>query len=105
MASFPAAGRQLPPAPAGSGTVGGWGASLLERCVRNVCAHAVGTALGIDDPDPLGHKLQVWDPDPAKWRDHATDERDALDQAWEQTAQVREELGEERGIENWLAAR
>lgn len=57
------------------------------------------TALGIDDPDPLGHKLQVWDPDPVKWRDHATDERDALDQAWEQTAQVREELGEERGIE------
>ena len=57
------------------------------------------TVLGIDDPDPLGHRLQVWDPDLAKWRDHATDERDALEQAWEQTAQVREELGEERGIE------
>ena len=57
------------------------------------------TALGIEDPDPLGHRLQVWDPNLAKWRDHATDERDALDQAWKQTAQVREELGEERGIE------
>ena len=57
------------------------------------------TALGIDDPDPLGHRLQVWDSDLAKWRDHATDEREALEQAWEQTAQVREELGEERGIE------
>ena len=56
-------------------------------------------ALGINDPNPLGHKLQVWDPDRAKWRDHATDARDALDQAWEQAAQVREELGEERGIE------
>ena len=49
------------------------------------------TALGIDDPDPLGHRLQVWDPDPTKWRDYATDERDALDKAWEQTTQVREE--------------
>ena len=43
--------------------------------------------------------MQVWDSDLAKWRDYATDERDALEQAWEQTAQVREELGEERGIE------
>ena len=57
------------------------------------------TALGIDDPDPLGHRLQVWDSDPAKWRDYATDERDALDQAWEQTTQVREERAFESGLQ------
>ena len=57
------------------------------------------TALGVDNPGALIHRLQVWDQDLAKWRDHVTDARDALDQAWEQTAQAREELGEERGIE------
>ena len=56
------------------------------------------TALGIDDPDPLGHKLQVWDPDRAKWRDHATDARDALDQEWEQAAQVREQRAMDIGL-------
>ena len=57
------------------------------------------TALGIDEPDPLGHRLQVWDSDLAKWRDHATDERDALEQAWEQTTQGREERAFESGLQ------
>ena len=57
------------------------------------------TALGIDDPDPLGHRLQVWNSDLAKWRDHATDERDALAQAWEQTTQGREERALESGLQ------
>jgi Uma2 family endonuclease len=57
------------------------------------------TALGTDDPDPLGHRLQVWDPDLTQWREHATDERDALAQAWEQTTQGREERAFESGLQ------
>ena len=56
------------------------------------------TALGVDNPGALIHRLQVWDQGLAKWRDHATDARDALDQAWEQTAQVREEHAFETGL-------